>query len=424
MQTKSVNAPAVLETPAVVRPSVAQQYQWVMLALATLCVIATFPGQTTGVSTFNEPIREALFLSHSQFASAYMLGTLLGALPLAYLGALVDRHGLKSGLLAGLLALSAACIIAANAQGWLALFAAFLLLRMLGPGLISLLSANTLAYWFDRRLGIAEGLRQLGFAIAIAFMPKLNLVLIDHVGWRGAWVIFGAVLALGVVPVVALFFRNRSIEDGPTDGTEVRPHSYQTGLTCAEARKTSAYWGILLMSMWWGLLGTAIAFNAVPLVKDRGLTEADGALLLQAFALSLAVMHVVAGTLVDRIPPQWLLTAAMLSMGVSTGMLTFVESSWMVAISGIGMGISQACSTGLGSVLCARYFGRAYLGSIRGSIASATVACSSLGPLFFGMMYDHFGGYQLVLWICTVVSLAGIGLIALIRKPQAAVPAE
>jgi hypothetical protein len=46
-----------------------------MLPLATLALVASSPGQTFGVSIFNEPMRESLSLSHSQFAAAYMLGT-------------------------------------------------------------------------------------------------------------------------------------------------------------------------------------------------------------------------------------------------------------------------------------------------------------------------------------------------------------
>lgn len=77
-------------------------YGWVMLPLSMGALIASSPGQTFGVSIFNEPMRSSLGLSHGQLAAAYMLGTLLGAIPIAYIGRQMDRHGLRRTMFAGL----------------------------------------------------------------------------------------------------------------------------------------------------------------------------------------------------------------------------------------------------------------------------------------------------------------------------------
>ena len=57
-------------------------YGWVMMTLAMLLLAATSAGQTFGISPFNAELRESLKLSHSQLASAYMLGTIVGAIPI------------------------------------------------------------------------------------------------------------------------------------------------------------------------------------------------------------------------------------------------------------------------------------------------------------------------------------------------------
>lgn len=409
----------ISELPTTCHPGPARLwYRWVMLGLTILCMIATFPGQTIGISAFNEPMRSALALSHSQFASAYMLGTLLGALPLTLLGGLADRHGMKKGILVGLLGVIASCLIAATARSWFAVFIAFWLMRMLGAGFLSLMSTNTLAFWFDRSLGMAEGLRQLGFACAIAVVPAANLFFIDQFGWRLTWMGYGLGVAGIILPAIGLLYRNRTLEEGPTDSTERSATSPKTGLTASQARRTGAYWGITFLCVWWGLLGTAIAFNAVPLMTDRGLRESDGALLLQAFAISLAVTNLIAGFLIDRVAPHWLLTASVFCTVGTAMLLTMVTGPVTVICAGACMGVGQACSVGLASVLCARYFGRAHLGAIRGSISSSTVAFSSLGPLLFGVMYDSLGGYREVLLLSAVISFGGLLAVAMIRQPR------
>jgi hypothetical protein len=51
------------------------------------------------------------------------------------------------------------------------------------------------------------------------------------------------------------------------------------------------------------------------------------------------------------------------------------------------------------STLWVRYYGRLHLGKIRGSIATASVAASSLGPFIMGATFDLFGSYNTSLWI-------------------------
>lgn len=98
-------------------------YGWIMLPLSMGALIASSPGQTFGVSIFNEPIRLSLGLTHGQLASAYMLGTMFGALPIAYIGLLMDRHGLRRTMLLVVTLFAAACLATSRAQGWLTLTA-------------------------------------------------------------------------------------------------------------------------------------------------------------------------------------------------------------------------------------------------------------------------------------------------------------
>ncbi len=79
-------------------------YGWIILPVVLAVQVASSPGQTFGVSIFNPYIRADLGLSHSEISGAYMLGTLLAALPMVYVGSLMDRHGPRR-ILAGVVAL-------------------------------------------------------------------------------------------------------------------------------------------------------------------------------------------------------------------------------------------------------------------------------------------------------------------------------
>ncbi len=66
-------------------------------------------------------------------------------------------------------------------------------------------------------------------------------------------------------------------------------------------------------------------------------------------------------------------------------------------------------------VLWPNYFGKKYLGSIRGFTMTAMVIGSSLGPLLFGIAYDIFGGYTEIM-IATLI-LPVLAIIAALMSP-------
>lgn len=382
-------------------------YGWVMLPLAMATLIASSPGQTFGISIFNEPMRLSLGLSHGQLAAAYMLGTLLGAIPIGFIGRQMDRHGLRHTLLVVVSLFSLACVLTSAVQGWMALVLAFCFLRMLGPGALGLLSGNTLAFWFHRRLGMVEGFRQVGMALAMATIPVLNLWLVLHWGWRGAYGILGASVWLLMFPLVVIWFRNHPADVGQVlDGFDRRrlPASEKGvtddtfwGLTLRDTLRTRAFWIVASGTATFGLIHTSVFFCLVPIFQERGLTAGVAATTLTVFAASLAVMQLVGGLLADRVHASYLLCAGMTGLGTATLLLYLSDSYTMALTAGAALGAAQGIFFGAAHPLWARYFGRRNLGKIRGTLMTINVGSSSLGPLFAGLSRDLTGDFNLSL---------------------------
>lgn len=405
-------------------------YGWIMLPLAMATLIASSPGQTFGVSVFNEPLRLSLGLTHGQLAAAYMFGTLLGAIPISFIGRQSDRHGLRRVLMVVVSVFSGACLFLSFVQGWIMLVIAFFLLRMLGPGALGLLSGNTLAFWFDRRLGMVEGMRLVGMALAMATIPALNLWLVSHWGWRGAYQILGIGTWLLLFPAIALLFRNSPADVGQVvDGQE---HSRQRsssgdhpsqvfwGLTLSETLRTMSFWIAAIGTVLFGLIHTAVFFCLVPILQERGLSAGDAAAMLTVFAVFLAVMQLVGGILADIMQASYLMCGGLLGLATSILLLLLADSSAMVLLAGAALGVSQGIYFGATHPMWARYFGRRHLGKIRGALMTMIVASSSMGPLFAGLTRDWFGsfGASLIVFTITPLPIAAFSLLAA-PPPQA-----
>ncbi len=385
-------------------------YGWVMAPIATIGMMCTAPAQTFGVSVFTPFIRASLDLTPAQVAAAYMAGTFLASLPLTWIGMYMDRYGPRLTLFVITLCFTSACVLLSQATGVILLFAAFFMLRLFGNGALSMVSTNTLAYWFNRRLGFMAGLKAMGMAAAIAMAPRFHYILIEQFGWRTAYLLLGILISIVLLPLTLLLYRNRPEDIGQRmDGDPACPESSgpidsQTGLEgwlFQRVVRTRSYWIAAACVALWALIGTAVAFCTPALFESRGL-EAGAAAerttkLFTAMGITLLATNVFAGMMADRVRLNRLLCAGMLALSAVVFLLRMPGSENFVIAVGCMLGVTQAMVTAVSATLWVRYFGRRELGRIRGSIATILVAASSVGPFIVDGIASLVGSYQGVL---------------------------
>lgn len=400
-----------------------------MLPLTMLAMVATSPGQTFGVSIFNEPMRQSLQLSHGQLALAYTLGTVLGAIPMMAIGACLDRRGPRATILVVLSCFCTACLLTSLVANWWMLTAAFFLLRMLGPGALSLLSSGTLPYWFDRRLGLVEGLRSVGHAGSMATVPALNLYLVSEFGWRGAYGLLGIGIWLVLFPLYYLWFRDDPADVGqrvdgqrvdgeqPHRGSETRvdpassatepspPWSPRGDLTLGQCLRTYSFWVAAVGTASFGLVMTAIFFCLVPIFQERGLSEQHAATTMMVFAISLAVTQLLGGAVADRFRAPPLMACGLFGLAAGVALLHQATVAWLAVAAGLLMGAGLGIHAGAVQPLWARYFGRCHLGKIRGVLTTMNIAMSSIGPLVAGLVRDWQGNFNAAMWVFILLPL-------------------
>lgn len=407
-------------------------YGWVMLPLAMAGVVCTAPGQTYTVSVFNPSFRDALGLTHTELTGAYMLGTFLASLPLAYVGTMMDRYGPRRTKTAVVLLFGLACLGVSQVQGVVSLFLAFFLLRLLGQGALGLISTNALAYWFNRRLGTVTGICSLGTAGAIAVVPGWAQSLIGAVGWRSAYAVLGLVVWGVMLPLLVTLYRDRPEQMGQAiDGEHIEPgarpadaitepapgvrsefKSSGKDYSLAEAMRTWVYWVAGLSKAIWAMLATAIFFNLVPLFESRGVAEDQLPPLYALFAVVFAGTQLIGGVLADRFATRRLMAMSLAMIVVAMGVLRWGSGVRLIPAAAVTMGAAQGLLFSSLGPLWARYFGRAHLGKIRGSLTTLMVAATSVGPFIMGLAFDHFGGYDgvLTLFMIMPVPLAVLAL--------------
>lgn len=395
-------------------------YGWWMVIFCCI-TMAVGPILITGTfSIFIKPLAEEFGWSRGAISLGFSLVAGSIAFYAPVLGSFVDRFGSRKVILYGAVIFGAGfCSFWVLTPSIWHFYAAYLLTAFGGASLTSIPFATTIANWFTYRRGIALGIMGVGVFLGGMYAPPLVTYIIDVAGWREAYVTLGILVWVIALPFAGFLLVDRPQQLGmqPLQAPEgaVRPgmtphHAPGRDLTLAEARRTSAFW---CMAISFGLLsGVSHAgiTHFAPLLTDKGLTPQQAALALMLLSGMGVLGRVIAGYLVDRMPPH--LVAAGLFFGVIVGLLAAFQANdirfalLFAAMIGLGFG----AETDLMPYLIGHHFGLSSFGKIFGWVYGVFAFGGMAGPFLMGRVFDTTGSYDLALTILIPATLIGVGL--------------
>ena len=403
-------------------------YGWVMMALASLVLFASGPGQSHTFSVFVLPLSRDLGISRTSVSSAYAFATLVAAFGLPLVGRMVDRHGVRSVLAVVAAAFGTAAIAFGAVNGLVLLTLGFGALRFFGQGSLMLCANNLSAQWFDRKRGIALSLAMLGFSVSVALHPPLAQWLTDSFGWRTAWVILGVVTWVLLLPPVLLLVFDRPAALGlrpdgvVTGGESRRPQDaggeIVTGLSIREARRTGAFWIILLANSSYSALVTAMFFHQISVFEAHGLGAALAASMFSVSAVAMVITVPIVGMLLDRFPTRPLYAASLLSISVALIAMSRVTDFESALVFSVLLGCANGAMQTHYAFVWPRFFGLRRLGSIQGAAQMGSVIGASIGPIPLGLGYDYLGGYGGALVALAAIPVVSACAVAFMRTPR------
>ena len=382
------------------------------------CLLAMFitaPGQTFVVSTFNGALSADLGLSADRLGLAYLIGTLCSAACLTAVGGAADRIGPRRMIGLASVGLVLAGFGFGAASGIVSLTLGFFLLRVTGQGAISMASSHALALRFDTTLGRMEGLRGGTVALAIAAVPQLSVALIEAHGWRAAAVALAA--SAGLVGLASSMFLidpdPRPAADGEDD-----LDGWAGSFDLRAARRTGAYWILLLLVAAQAAIVTGVHFHLLPILAESGVGAAAAAGTYVSYAGAGLVATLLGGVLADRLRPGPILGASMGLMAL--GALALARAAGPVGghLAMAVLGVAQGLGAATHGPTLARYFGRRHHGAIRGTAGTAAVVGSAVAPWAAGAVMARTGSFEAPLLMMGTAA-AALGLLcAALRRPR------
>jgi MFS family permease len=394
-------------------------YGWLMVMVASLSMVATFPGRTVGLGLVAEPLMQDLGLTRGDFSRHNMIATLVGSLFALLAGRLVDRLGLRL-VLSMVLLLLAAMVMAMSQWVTAGTIVVFLILtRGIGQSALSTVSVTTVGKWFADRLVVAMGVFSVLVAIGFVIAIVASQAQIEARGWRPVWFAIGAAIAvLGVV--TAMVARDRDGADDSSGGAEEKSTTGEANsLTLPEALRTGCFW---IFGIGMALYGGVLA--AVSLFNESILAELG----FGAVTFRYAMAGLMVGGLVGNVGAA--LAARYFSlpriMAVSLALLAIVmlfygklSAPWQVIAHGSLYGLCGGVFSVLFFTGFAKAFGREHLGKIQGCAQALAVVASALGPWWLADRQESCGTYFTALSILAPVFAAAAMAAWFVRMPRA-----
>ena len=380
---------------------------WHVAAAAFIGVMVSFaPIVPYTFSLFLNPLHAAFGWQREAISGTFAVAAITVAVVSPGIGVLLDRFPPRRIILPSIvifaLALASLSRLGPSIQRF---YLTYFIFGLVANGTAQFAYTRTILTWFNRRRGLAIALILTGSGVGSIVIPPLTQWVIDHHGWRDAYLMLGGLALLGL-PLTALLVRNR-----PT--TQREDTSLMSGVTVAAALRTVPFWIMASIIMLSAFGENGLVTNLAAMLTEHGVTVTAAALALSVRGGAGILGRLCTGFLIDRFPAQRIQTAILLISAAGTFLLAFSGTSVMALVGAALLGIGLGSEADVAPYLLARYFGRKHFSVLYGLTWTAYAIGGATGPMVVGRFYDRAGSYQpriIVGLACTTLLAAAISL--------------
>ena len=391
---------------------------WRFLGFGFFLAFFSSFGQTYFIALFGGDIRETFGLSHGDFGFVYSVATLAAGLCLIWLGRRLDDVDLRVFSVLICTALIGACFLFAAVPSVMVLYVAIFALRLVGQGLMSHTALTSMSRYFDADRGKAISIASLGFPASQAVFPLMVVAMIASLGWRQAWLAFGAMGVVVLVPAVLWLLkghteRHRALAERMTAAVAAETPSRRQWRLHDVLRDVRFYL-VMPAVIAPGFLMTGVIFHQVHLVETKGWSLAWFATCFIAFGAVTLVSGMVAGPFADRYGAIRVLPYYLIPMAFGLAVLWNFDQPVSALVFLCLVGVTNGAARTISGAMWAETYGVAHLGGIRALIAAIQVFGTAISPVGMGWMLDAGIAMESIAAMC-VGYIAAATVLTMIR---------
>ena len=390
----------------------------------------------SGVGPFNvplffKPMTDSMGWSLTQLTVALTAQAIAGMVISPLVGPLLDRYGARPVMAGGAIIAGVGLIFLMGIQEVWEFWVIYAIVGALGLHEMGQFTGPVVvSKWFIRLRGRAMAFATIGVSAGAMVMAPIIGFLIPAIGWRQTWGVMGVSLLIIMVPTILILMRRQpedlgllpdgdapeGSEDSPTTTASTRQVK-EPSWTLGEALKTKTLWILIISLNLVGLMGSPIITHTVPyltLQESMSIQMVSVVLVLRQVGGSFSKL--MWGFLVERIPVRYCLSAMYAIRSLGPLCLILIPYPYNVPPFVLFTGLGAAMSV-LQPVVFANYYGRAFIGTIQGTMRPLLGVSQLAGPLLVAIVFDATGTFDVAFLACVVVGLVAAAIALLATPP-------
>ena len=395
------------------RPTKPLKPERVALNVLALCFALSVLGRGLGESftVFLKPISEDFGWDRAEVVSVYSLSSLAGGLASPLAGRLFDRSGPRTVYALGLALLGGAFLIAAHARHLWQFQLSLGLCVGLGIAFVgNVPNSILLGRWFGPRLPTAMAIMYSATGAGVLILLPASQILIDHVGWREAYRIFGSVALVLLLPLLVLPWRLFST-GSPHLAKSAAADFAGEGWTLIAAMGHHAFWALFSTFFFTAVGMYAIAPQVVAYLIEAGFPPLQAAT-AWGFSGVVLLFGMLGVSALDGIigrRPSVLFSYAVSIVGILLfWLLQWYPNIWILSGFVVCFGSMIGSRGPLLTATAMKIFRGERVGTIYGTIAIGSGLGSAFGSWSGGLIHDWTHSYNSLIAFSLVSVLLGM----------------
>lgn len=390
-----------------------KRLRWLYLIVSVFLLL--FLGSIYAWSVFRVPLAQEFGWANEELSLTFSISMMMFCLGGLVSGVITARRGIRLTLALAAIFLTAGFILTSRIESLAGLYISYGVLAGFGTGLGYNSSISTIVRWFPDKQGLISGISLMGFGAGAMVLGTVGASLINAMGWRMTFLVFGVSVAV-IIVVAAILLRpaSQAFLDA-LSGTMKKSTLCIEDISWQHMLKRRNFW---LYFVWAILLSAAgLAIISISASYANGFVGGDltkAAAIAGIVSVANGIGRVIFGQLFDKkgykvtmltVCAFYLAAAAILILSDMMMSLSILVVAFVV------IGLSYGGVTPTNSAYTAFFFGPTCYG-LNFSITNLNlIAASYLGPAFTS-------GSPMTVFICiAVLSVAG-GIITLLIRPH------
>jgi sugar phosphate permease len=394
-------------------------YGWWILAVGTAGMAIGSGLSMSSFGLYVRPLEAEFGWSRAQVSIAFSASVLASGLSGVFVGHWVDTRGARSAIAIGGFLTAVTFLLLATTQSLWQFYLFYALHAVCRQMMFFLPFQALMSRWFERRRGVALSILGSGFSLGGFVVLPLVAVVVDGLGWRGAYVFSGLLTAGFFVPAALFVLRNHPSDVGEKlDGEETSPEEAGRrdaeagpGLTLKQAVRTPFFWvvGVGFMFLFFGMMGWMV--HQVPFYESKGMSRGTAALIVSLGAGASMVARLAMGLIADRFERFEVIVVGLLTlMGSAMAILLVSTSPPAIALFLLFWVIGASAGPMVETLVLIKAFGLRYFGTILGAVLVIETLGQIFSPSLAGAIFDRSGSYDGALVMFIAAFGAGIAL--------------